>query len=166
MFFISVKKHNRIVDDLRDSYAKKLKDLEKENETKRWNWLKERSSYTSNLEKENKNLKDIQKDLSEDNTALRLEIGLLKENASNFEKIKEELKVAKNSIGGLKSSITKKNDKILRLQNELKIANNGGYKIHKIRATKNPKMKTSIIAKGPKNSQVNKILKELGENND
>ena len=78
MFFISIKKHNRIVDDLRDSYAKKLRDLEKENESKKWNWLKEKSSYTSNLERENKGLKDNNKYLSEDNTALRLEIGLLK----------------------------------------------------------------------------------------
>lgn len=166
MFFISVKKHNRIVDDLCDSYAKKLKDLEKENETKRWNWLKEKSSYTSNLERENKSLKDSQKVLSEDNTALRLEIGLLKEKVGDYKTLKDELKLAKNSIGGLKSSITQKNKKILTLQEEVHIAKNGGFKVRKIRSPKNPKMETSRIIKGPKNSQVNKILKELGDHND
>lgn len=166
MFFISVKKHNRIVDDLRDSYAKKLMDLEKENESKRWNWLKEKSSYTSNLERENKGLKDNNKYLSEDNTALRLEIGLLKENVGDYKALKDELKLAKNSIGGLKSSITQKNKKIMKLQKELNIATNGGYKIRKIRGTKIPKMETSKVSNGPKNAQVNKMLKELGDHND
>ena len=166
MFFISVKKHNRIVDDLRDSYAKKLKDLEKENEAKRWNWLKEKSSYTSNLERENKSLKDSQKVLSEDNTALRLEIGLLKENVGDYKTLKDELKLAKNSIGGLKSSITQKNKKIMQLQEKLNIATNGGYKIRKIRGTKTPKMETSKVSTVSKNAQVNKMLKELGDHND
>ena len=71
MFFISIKKHNRIVNDLHASYVQKIEDLEKENETKRWNWLKEKSSYTSNLERENKSLKDSQKVLSEDNSSHR-----------------------------------------------------------------------------------------------
>ena len=79
-------------------YGRKLKDLEKENETKRWNWLKEKSSYTSNLERENKSLKDSQKVLSEDNTALRLEIGLLKENVGDYKTLKDELKLAKNCL--------------------------------------------------------------------
>ena len=166
MFFISVKKHNRIVDDLRDSYAKKLKDLEKENETKRWNWLKEKSSYTSDLERENKSLKDSQKVLSEDNTALRLEIGLLKENVGDYKTLKDELKLAKNSIGGLRASIVQKEKKIMKLQEELNIVTNGRYKIRKIRSPKIPKMETSKISKGPKNAQVNKILKELGDHND
>ena len=116
MFFISIKKHNRIVNDLHASYVQKIEDLEKENESKRWNWLKEKSSYTSNLERENKGLKDNNKYLSEDNTALRLEIGLLKENVGDYKALKDELKLAKNSIGGFKSNSTKKTKIICELK--------------------------------------------------
>lgn len=163
MFFISVKKHNQIVNDLRTDYIQKIKSLEKENETKRWSWLKEKNSYIRNLEKENKSLKDSQQTLSEDNVALRLEFGLLKD---DYENVKNELRLSKRSIGGLKSSITQKNKKILTLQEEVHIAKNGGFKVRKIRSPKNPKMETSRIIKGPRNSQVNKILKELGDHND
>lgn len=163
MFFISIKKHNQIVNDLRTDYIQKIKSLEKENETKRWSWLKEKNSYIRNLEKENKSLKDGQQTLSEDNVALRLEFGLLKE---DYENVKNELRLSKRSIGGLKSSITQKNKKILTLQEEVHIAKNGGFKVRKIRNPKNPKMETSRIIKGPRNSQVNKILKELGDHND
>ena len=180
MFFISIKKHNRIVDDLCDSYAKKLKDLEKENETKRWNWLKEKSSYTSNLERENESLKDSQKVLSEDNTALRLEIGLLKENAGDCKALKDELKLAKNSIGGFKANINKKTKniselkilvkekdaKINGLEKELEELKSDKYRVIHCRNTKNPKMETSKVSNGPKNAQVNKMLKELGDHND
>lgn len=180
MFFISIKKHNRIVDDLRDSYAKKLRDLEKENESKRWNWLKEKSSYTSNLERENKGLKDNNKYLSEDNTALRLEIGLLKENVGDYKALKDELKLAKNSIGGFKANSIKKTkiicelkilikekDTIIKdLKKQLEELKYGKYRVVHCRSTKTPKMETSRIIKGPKNAQVNKMLKELGDHND
>ena len=180
MFFISIKKHTKIVDNLRNDYVKKIRDLKKENETERWNWLTQKSSYTSDLERENKSLKDSQNVLSEDNTALRLEISLLKENVGDYKALKDELRLAKNSIGGFKSNINKKtkiiselktlvkekDSKIKDLEKELEESKSGKYRVVHCRNTKNPKMETSKVSNGPKNAQVNKILKELGDHND
>lgn len=138
MFFISVKKHNRIVNDLHANYIQQIEKLEKENESERYKWLREKSDYTGNLEKKNKLLEN-------DNSKLIAENDLLKKANCELESLKKELKTVKQSNGGLKSSAKRKSEKIKALEKKLKEGKK--FKTVQCRSQKGTQMKSKIVLK-------------------
>lgn len=155
-------KHNKIVGELERNIAilnNEIKSLQKEISGEKYKLLEAKEDFEKNL----KNKEDQIKKLSA-------------VNLSN-EKISLELKKAHGANGGLKASnnkkqkeikdlkdvIKEKNLKIKELEKELIEVKSDKYRVVHCRNPKNPKMETSRIIRGPKNAQVNKMLKEIGD---
>ena len=93
------------------------------------------------------------------------------------EKIYIELKIAHGANRELKASNNKKSKLIIELKNiikekdlkikelekDLKEVKSDKYRVVHCKSAEIPKMETSRVIRGPKNAQVNKMLKEIGD---
>ena len=158
-------KHNKIVRELERNIIilnDEIKALKKENSSEKYKLLEAKENFKKTLKnKENQ----IEK--------------LLAVNLTN-EKISLDLKKVYGANGGLKANNNKKSKLIIELKNiikekdlkikdlekDLKEAKSDKYRVVHCKSAKIPKMKTSRVIKGPKNAQVNQILKEIGDNNE
>lgn len=155
-------KHNRIVRDLErniDILNSKIKTIEAEKDDARFKLMEAKDDYEKKLKNRNDQIKKLSS-LNENIESLAIALkkahganGGLK--ASNNKKQKE--------IKELKDVIKEKSLKIKELEKELIEVKSDKYRVVHCRNPKNPKMETSRIIRGPKNAQVNKMLKEIGD---
>lgn len=155
-------KHNRIVGEFEKNIAilnNEIKILQKEISSEKYKLLEAKEDFEQNL----KNKENQIEKLSAVNLA--------------NEKISLELKIAHGANGGLKASNNKKSKLIIELKNiikekdlkikelekDLKEVKSDKYRVVHCKSAKIPKMETSRVIRGPKNAQVNKMLKEIGD---
>ena len=155
-------KHNRIVRDLErdiDILNSKIKAIEAEKDDARFKLMAAKDDY----EKKLKNRNDQIKKLSSLNENIEsLAIALKKAHGANGG-LKANINKKAKIISELKTLIKEKDSKIKELEKELKESKSYKYRVVHCRNTKNPKMETSRVIRCPKNAQVNKMLKEIGD---
>ena len=155
-------KHNKIVRELERNIVilnDEIKALKKENSSEKYKLLEAKENFKKTLKNKENQIKK-----------------LLAVNLTN-EKISLELKIAHGANGGLKANNNKKSKLIIELKNiikekdlkikelekDLKEVKSDKYRVVHCKSAEIPKMETSRVIRGPKNAQVNKMLKEIGD---
>lgn len=158
-------KHNRIVRDLErniDILNSKIKTIEAEKDDARFKLMEAKDDY----EKKLKNRNDQIKKLSSLNENIESLAAALKKAHGANGGLKANINKKAKIISELKTLIKEKDSKIKELEKELKESKSDKYRVVHCRNTKNPKMETSRVIRGPKNAQVNKMLKEIGNDHE
>lgn len=154
-------KHNKIVRSLEreiDKLTTRIKNLESENNDTKFKLMATKFDLEGKLKNKDIKIKKMSA-VNENNEML---VSALKKAHGANGGLKANINRKLKEIKELKELIKEKNVKIKELEKELKESRSDKYRVVHCKNTKNPKMETSRVIKGPKNAQVNKILKEIG----